>query len=229
MKGAVGAVGAGGLEQVEGAVGVDAEVGLRVARGPVVGGLGGGVDDQLDLAGVLAEDPLDRRRASRMSAFSQRNSECSATSRSVTCEVEDSGPKKLRPHVVLDADDVEALADEVLDRLGADQPPGPSDDRNRHSRLLPSPRGGVDVERLGDPLLVRRHPLVDVGEHLLGAAPRSPLVQAEESCCSRKGISGRPRPGSARPARSAPRCRSARGRSPSSPAARGCTRGRRRR
>ena len=32
---------------------------------------------------------------SRMSAFSQRNSECSATSRSVTCEVEDSGPKKL--------------------------------------------------------------------------------------------------------------------------------------
>ena len=55
----VGAVGAGRLEQVEGAVGVDAEVGLRVARGPVVGGLGGGVDDELDRAAVLGEDPVD--------------------------------------------------------------------------------------------------------------------------------------------------------------------------
>ena len=47
------------LEQVERAVGVDAEVGLRVLGGPVVRGLGGGVHDQLDLAGVLGEDALD--------------------------------------------------------------------------------------------------------------------------------------------------------------------------
>ncbi len=32
----------------------------------------------------------------------------------------------------------------------------------------------------GDPRLVRRDPVVDVGEHLLGAAARPPLVQAEE-------------------------------------------------
>ena len=82
---------------------------------------------------------------SRMSAFSQRNSECSATSRSVTCEVEDFGPEEAGPHVVLDADDVEPLGDEVLDRLGADQAPRTRDDRNRHSCLLPSRRGGVDV------------------------------------------------------------------------------------
>ncbi len=58
---------------------------------------------------------------SRMSALSLRNSGCSERSRSVTCAVEASGPKKLRPHVVLDPDDVVALADEVPDRLGADQ------------------------------------------------------------------------------------------------------------
>src|SRR3954447_25624982 len=40
---------------------------------------------------------------------------------------------------------------------------------------------GVDFKRLGDPLLVGGDPLVDVAQHLLGAAPRPPLIQAEES------------------------------------------------
>ena len=44
----VGAVLARGLEQVERAVGVDREIGERIAGGPVVRGLGGGVDDQGD-------------------------------------------------------------------------------------------------------------------------------------------------------------------------------------
>ncbi len=58
-EGRLGAVLAGRLEQVERAVGVDAEVGLRVAGGPVVRGLGGGVDDQLDLLAGLGEDAID--------------------------------------------------------------------------------------------------------------------------------------------------------------------------
>ena len=49
----------GGLEQVQCAVGVDGEIGLRLACGPVVGGLGGGVDDDLDLARVGGEDAFD--------------------------------------------------------------------------------------------------------------------------------------------------------------------------
>src|SRR5690349_9043204 len=48
------------------------------------------------------------------------------------------------------------------------------------SSLLPSPRWGVDVECLGDPLGIGGDPLVDVGQHLLGAAPGPPLVQAEK-------------------------------------------------
>ena len=58
-EGRLGAVLAGRLEQVEGAVGVDPEVGLGVACRPVVGRLGGGVDDQLDRLAVLGEDAVD--------------------------------------------------------------------------------------------------------------------------------------------------------------------------
>ena len=139
------------------------------------------------------------------------------------------GAEEAGPHVVLDADDVEALGDEVLDRLGADQAPGPRDDRYRHSCLLPSPGGGVDVERLRRS--APRRPRSTRGcrrapARRCAAAATRPGRRASRS---RKGISGRRRRGSPRPARSAPRCRSARGRSRSSPAARGCTRGRRRR
>src|SRR3954447_15219614 len=38
----------------------------------------------------------------------------------------------------------------------------------------------VDVQRLGEAHLVGGDPPVDVAQHLLGAAPRPPLVQAEE-------------------------------------------------
>jgi hypothetical protein len=50
---------AGGLEQVERAVRVHTEVGLRVGRGPVVRGLRGGVDHRRELAAVALEQPHD--------------------------------------------------------------------------------------------------------------------------------------------------------------------------
>src|SRR5690606_6058041 len=50
------AMGAGEREQGEGAAGIDREVGLRIARRPVVGGLRGGVDDDRDVLAVAAED-----------------------------------------------------------------------------------------------------------------------------------------------------------------------------
>ena len=87
-------MGARRLEQVERAVGVDREVGLRLARRPVVGGLRGGVDDQLDPAGVLAEDPLDRRRRRGCRLSPSGTPDARRPSRSVTWEVDDSGPKK---------------------------------------------------------------------------------------------------------------------------------------
>ena len=92
-EGRVGAVLARRLEQVERAVGVDAEVGLRVARGPVVRGLRGGVDDQLDLAGVLGEDARDAVGVADVELERRGTRRARRTSRSVTCEVEASGPK----------------------------------------------------------------------------------------------------------------------------------------
>ena len=50
---------AGRLQQVERPDGVDAEVGVRVGRSPVVRRLRGGVDDQLERAACLGEHALD--------------------------------------------------------------------------------------------------------------------------------------------------------------------------
>ena len=50
---------ASGLEQVERAVGVHAEVGLRVRSCPIMGGLRCGVDHEIHGAGPLGEDPRD--------------------------------------------------------------------------------------------------------------------------------------------------------------------------
>ena len=48
------------LQQIERPGGVDAEIRVRIARGPVVGRLGGGVDDQGDVLAELAEQVFDR-------------------------------------------------------------------------------------------------------------------------------------------------------------------------
>ena len=121
MKVAVGRVLAGRLEQVERAVGVDCEVGLRVARRPVVGGLRGGVDDQLDPARARAEDPLDRAGVADVDVLDFETRGAPRSRRSVTCAVEASGPKKrARMSFSIPTTSI-ALGDEVTDRLGADQ------------------------------------------------------------------------------------------------------------
>ena len=55
-EGRVGGVGARGLQQVEGAGRVDGEVGVRLARRPVVRRLRGGVDDDRQVARVAGEE-----------------------------------------------------------------------------------------------------------------------------------------------------------------------------
>ena len=50
-----------GLQQIERPSGVDAEIGVRIARGPVVGWLGGGVNDQGDVLAELVEQVFHRR------------------------------------------------------------------------------------------------------------------------------------------------------------------------
>src|SRR3954452_11679863 len=61
------------------------------------------------------------------------------------------------------------------------RPPAPVMIATGMRSIAPFPGTGVDIQSLGDALLVGGDPRVDVAQHLLGAAPRPPLVQAEES------------------------------------------------
>src|SRR6202012_288694 len=119
--------------------------------------------------------------ASRITTFSHLTEAFSSTSRRVTWEVEDSGPKK-RPRMSFSIPTTSkpwpmkwSTASEPI------RPPAPVMIATGTVLLLP-PRGGLDFERLGDPLLVGGDPLVDVGEHLLGTPPGAPLVEIEQPC-----------------------------------------------
>src|ERR1700742_3645870 len=119
--------------------------------------------------------------ASRMSTFSHLKLLCSSTRRWVTCEVDDSGPKK-RARMSFSIPTTSkpwpmkwSTASEPI------SPPAPVMIATGTVLLLP-PSGDLDFERLGDPLLVGGRPLVYGGEHLLGAAPRSPPVEVEQPC-----------------------------------------------
>src|ERR1700753_755794 len=116
---------------------------------------------------------------SRMSTFSHLKLSYSSISRWVTCEVEDSGPKK-RARMSFSIPTTSkpwpmkwSTASEPI------SPPAPVMIATGTGLLLP-PAGGVDFERGGDPVLVGGDPLVDVGEHVFGAPPGPPLVKVEQ-------------------------------------------------
>src|ERR1700742_4325051 len=117
--------------------------------------------------------------ASRMSTFSHLKFACSSTSRWVTCEVDASGPKKRArlsfsiPTTSKPCSMKWSTASEPI------RPPAPVMIATGTVLLLP-PGGGVDFERLGDPLGIGGDPLVDVGEHVFGAPPGPPLVEVEQ-------------------------------------------------
>ena len=141
MNVASGRVPARRLEQVERAVGVDAEVRLRVGRGPVVRRLRGGVDDELDLAArARAKTPLDAVGVADVDVERAEARRASRQSRSVTVRGRGLRAEEARAHVVLEPDHVEARLDEVRDRLGADQPARAGDDRDWHARPSRAPR-----------------------------------------------------------------------------------------
>ena len=98
------------------------------------------MDHKLDLAGA-AEDPLDRLRVADVGVL---DPELRVLGDEPLGHMRGRGlgAEELRPHVVLDADDVEALTDEMADGLGADQPPRSRHDRNRHSRTYSLPPPG---------------------------------------------------------------------------------------
>jgi hypothetical protein len=91
-EGRIGRMRPGCLQQLERAVYFDREVGLGVGNGPVVRGLSGGVNDELECRAwfekrrVIAEE-------SRMSIWIQRNPSQPRASSSLTTRVDASGPK----------------------------------------------------------------------------------------------------------------------------------------
>src|SRR6201986_3076021 len=116
-----------------------------------------------------------------MSTFSHLKLLCSSTSRWVTCDVDDSGPKN-RARMSFSIPTTSkpwpmkwSTASEPI------RPPAPVMIATGTVLLLP-PHGGVDFERRGDSLGVGGDPIVDVGEHLLGVATGPPLVELEQPC-----------------------------------------------
>src|SRR6201999_1658320 len=117
--------------------------------------------------------------ASRMSTFSHLKLLCSSTSLWVTCEVDDSGPKKrarMSFSIPITSKPWPMKWSTASDPI---RPPAPVMIATGTVLLLP-PAGGVDFERGGDLVLVGGDPLVDVGEHIFGAPPGPPLVELEQ-------------------------------------------------
>jgi hypothetical protein len=111
-EGRVGRMGARGLQQVEGAGGVDGEVRVRLAGRPVVRRLRGGVDDDRRVAGVAGEEPMTPS-ASRMSKLGRPEAVDLVDELARHGRRRRLGAEEIRAHVVLDADDVESLLGEV--------------------------------------------------------------------------------------------------------------------
>jgi hypothetical protein len=105
-------VATGCRQRIQVSVGVDGEVGHRIRGGPIVGGLCGGVDDNRQIPGMPCEHAIDsigvadvqRERVKGVVTLIERVGE--GLSRG-------SRPEELGAHVVVEADHVVALADEV--------------------------------------------------------------------------------------------------------------------
>ena len=126
------------LEQVERAVGVDAEVRLRVLGGPVVRGLGGGVHDQLDVAGVLGEDALDAVGVADVDLLVQELVRETLLEHLGHAARRRLGAEEARAHVVLEADDGVAALGEMEDGLGPDEAARPADYGDGHEAVQDS-------------------------------------------------------------------------------------------
>ena len=184
---------AGRLEQVERAVGVDREVRVRVARRPVVRGLRGGVDDQLDLAAVLGEQPRRRRRRRGCRARRCGSSASSRLSRSLTCAVEASGPKSTARMSFSIPTTSKPASTKSRDRLGADQPAGSGDYRLWH-RLRSSLPVPIEAQRDSSASSCSADPVEMSASTSRGRRGLGARRLAEEARAVASGRSGR-RPG----------------------------------
>ena len=110
-----------GFEHIEGAVGVDAEVGERFAGCPVMRRLGGGMDHQFDVASEIAEDIADGAEIADVGGF-----------RGKVRVIDDQFgfdpfggcvvAEEVFTHIIVNADDIESLIAEKPYSFRTDQP-----------------------------------------------------------------------------------------------------------
>src|SRR5262249_39813401 len=111
---------AGCFKQYECAVGVHAEIGVRILRGPVVRRLRGGMHDEFNITAIIGKHRLDRPTIPNIDVKVNviqdlRFQFTPAPFRRGVL------PEKLLSHVVVDADDPKSLRAEESDGLGTNQ------------------------------------------------------------------------------------------------------------
>ena len=130
----LGAVLPGGFEEVHRAEGVDTEVNQGRARGPIVRGLRGGMDDDLHGTAELAKE---RRNALRIADIEWAVPVAGKLAGQLLARGcgRGAGTEEFGPHVIVDADDIEAFRGESAAGLGTDQSGGAGDDGNHRNPL----------------------------------------------------------------------------------------------
>ncbi len=136
------------LQKHQCALGVDAEIGEWLARRPVVARLCGGVDDQLDLASVSFEQPIDRQAITDVQRLVGIAGQVPRHLFGLACG-RGGRAEEISAHVVVDADDVEPLLVQELARLAANQACGARDDCNTHAVRFPAETLRVNRDSAG--------------------------------------------------------------------------------
>ena len=120
------------FEQVQGADGVDGEIRVRLARGPVMRRLRGGVDDDLDGRTEPGEQRVDRVVVADVHVLVpvilERLLQPDAGGRGGRLRA-----KKARPHVVVHSNHVKTSGVKTFARFGADQTGGTCDKGDAHA------------------------------------------------------------------------------------------------
>ena len=125
------AVAAGQFQKIQGAIGVDAEIGQRFAGGPIVRRLSGGVDDKLDIRRVFLENLFKTLKITDVQVVMRVPFDLFRENLPVPGGGS-LGAKEIFAQIVVDADNLQAFIGKISCRLRTDQPRRASDERDAH-------------------------------------------------------------------------------------------------
>jgi hypothetical protein len=124
----------GGLEEIERAERVDGEIGVGIVGRPVVRRLGRRVDHRSDCRAVLGEQRFDRVAVADVVRQVAIGRQLGLEARPVRCGAR-LGAEEVAAHVVVDADDIPALAAKKPRGLRSNQTGASCDDGKRHAKV----------------------------------------------------------------------------------------------